>query len=433
VPVHVLAAILTLLLLWSPAANLHAQAPDRQSSSAVFGAPDPRQSPEEGSDGGLNVSGWLFGAYGDEFLSGRAPVTPLQSDPRSHGSYYGFSGRLLYDRLGEQLSMRVNAASTAGYYPAFERFVVRRQFVDISSSWIASPWRTAHVSTVGTAVYSQYGAPFTEVMSSPDSQSVEVPEGDDLFGSHRRGTLRGRVQLEQDWGRRKSIGVMAGVQSSVLERSERIDAYDLGGSFNARIARYGTFRTGYTRQAVDRGLVRYLVHQANLGGDYGRPLSTSRRTFVSFSGGTAALESRDSFRVFVTADARLSHELGRSWTGRVRYHRGITFVDEIAAPLLFQGLNADLNGLLSRRIDVGGTASLRQGTAGVSRAPSNYHVYGAVGRIRLALSRRAAVYAEYLFYHYRFGASVPLAASLPYYFDQQTVRVGVTVMTQLLR
>ncbi len=211
-PVHVLAAMLTILLLWSPAANLHAQAPERRPSSAVFGAPDPRQSPEESSDGGLKASGWLFGAYGDEFLSGRDRSHPCSWILGHNGSYYGFSGRLVYDRLGDQLSMHANAASTAGYYPAFERFAVRRQFVDISSSWTASPWRTGRVSTVGAAVYSQYGTPFTELASSPDSQSLEAPDGDDLFGLRRRGTLRGRVQLEQDWGRRKSIGVMAGAQ-----------------------------------------------------------------------------------------------------------------------------------------------------------------------------------------------------------------------------
>ena len=45
----------------------------------------------------------------------------------------------------------------------------------------------------------------------------------------------------------------------------------------------------------------------------------------------------------------------------------------------------------------------------------------------------SAVYAEYLFFHYRFAESVRLGAGLPSFFDSRTIRVGVTLMTQLLR
>jgi hypothetical protein len=430
--VHVLAAILTILILWSPAARLHAQAPEHR-LSPLFGSPDPRQAPEESLDGGLSVSGSAFGAYGDPFLSDQGLAASLQPQPLLRGSYYGLDGRLLYDRLGEKMSLRVTGASTAVYYPTVDRFMVGRQLADISSSWTTSPWRSARLSTGGAAQYSQYGVPFTEAMASPENQSLETPDADDLLGSRRRNTVAGHVQLLQEWGRDKSIGVLSNLQSSGLEGTERLNAYDLGGIFNARVARYGTFRAGYTRQEVDRGAALYAVHHANIGGDYGRPLSASRRTFVSFRGGSAALESKGQVRVFVTGDASLSYELGRSWTGRLRYNRGFTFIDEVVDPLLSDGLSADLNGLLSRRLDLSGSASFRHGTVGVSRAASSYDVYGARTRIRFALSRMSAVYADYLFFHYRFAPSVRLGASLPSFFDRQTVRVGVTVMTQLLR
>jgi hypothetical protein len=438
VPVPLLAVILTILFLRSGAASLEAQAPERRPSAAMFGAPDPRQSPEEDADGGLSVSGSLFGAYGDPFLGDQGTATSLQPHPWLRGSYYGFDGRLLYDRLlydgpGEQLSLRMTGASSASYYPAIHRFAVGRQLADISSSWTTSPWRSARVSTGGAAQYSQYGLPFTEAAASLEDQSLETPDADDLLGSRRRNALQGYVPLQQDWGRGKSIGVLSSLQSSGFAGSDRVNGYGLGGTFNARVARDGMFRAGYTRQAVDRGVVLYSVHHANLGGDYGRPLSTSRRAFVSFRGGSAALESNGQVRVFITADASLNYELKRSWTGRLRYNRGFTFVDEIADPLLSDGLSADLNGLLSRRIDLSGSGSFRHGTVGVSRTAGNYDVYGARTRIRFALSRISAVYAEYLFFHYRFADSVRLGASLPSLFDRQTVRVGVTVMTQLLR
>jgi hypothetical protein len=432
VPVHVLIVILTILFLGTPAVRLQAQAPERR-PSPVFGAPDPRQSSEESSNGGLSVSGSGFGAYGDDLATDQGFATALRPHPQVPGSTYGFDGRLYYDRMSEQLALYVNAASTGGYYPAVERLALGRQFAGISSSWIVSPWRSARMSTGGSAQYSQNGTPFTEVMAPFENQPGEMIYGDELIGSPHRGSVRGHFQLEQDLGRAKSIGVIAGAQSSLLQGSERLDGYDLGGTFSAGISRYATFRAGYTLHQMDRGVGIYAVHQADIGGDYRRPLSASRRTFVSFRGGSAALESRGRTHFFVTADASLSYELRRSWTGRLRYNRGLMFVEEIIDPLVSDGLSADLNGLLSRRIDLTASGSFRHGNVGLSSNASSYHVYGARTRIRLALSRISAVYAEYLFFHYRFAEYVRLGGGLPSFFDRQTIRVGVTIMTQLLR
>jgi len=425
----VLTFILTILVLGTSTGRLQAQAPEGR-FSPLFGAPDPRQSPEETSNGGLSASGSLFGAYGDGFLIDQGFATARQPYPRLPGPSYGYDGRLFYDRLGEQVALNANAASTAGYYPAAEQFVLGRQFAGISSSWVASSWRSGRVSTGGAVQYSRNGTPFMR-MTPPESQPVETIDGDQLIGSPHRASVQGHVQLEQDAGRGKSIGVMAGLQSSKLQGNERLDSYDVGGTFNAKIARYGTFRAGYTLQEVDRGVAFYTVHHADIGGEYGRPLSASRRTFVSFSGGSAALESKDQTRVYITADASLSYELRRSWTGRLRYDRGFTFVDEIVDPLVSDAVSADLSGLLSRRIDLTGSGSFRRGTVGLSPGATDFHVYGARTRVRLALSRASAVFAEYLFFHYSFAESVRLGG-LPSFYDRQTVRVGVTIMTQLL-
>ena len=425
-----LTAGLAVMLVLGPAAALQGQAQERRSGAVLYGSPDPRRSPEEGH-GGLSASGSVFGAYGD-YIDDRVPATSVRPYPQLQSSFYGLNGRLLYERLGEQLSMRVNGASTATYYPAVGEFRIRRQFVDISSAYVVSPWRTARLSTMGMAQYSQYGAPFAQLVvldtQALETPGLETPDGDDLFRARRRGTLRGQVLLEQDWGRRKSFAVHAGLQSTGLEGNEHVNGYDLGGTFNSRVNRYGTFRAGYTRQEVHRDFASYSVHQVNVGGDYGRPLSASRRTFVSFGGGSSAFESRGQVRVFVDADARLRHELGRSWTGTIRYSRGLTFIDEIIDPLLSSGISAELNGVLSRRIDFSGSVSFRRGTVGLSRAASQYDTYGAYTRIRFSLSRSTAAYADYLFYHYGFAETVRLASSLPSQFARQTLRVGVMFM-----
>jgi len=433
VPVHVLAAILTILVLWSPTTNLHAQAPERRPSSPVFGAPDPRQSPEEGLDGGLTVTGSVFGGYDNSLFIGPGLGTPLQAHSRSRDSHTGFSGQLLYDRPGDHLSLRGGLSGSGRYYPGLERFVVGRQSADLVSSSGMSPWRGAHLATSGMARYSRYGGPFAGAAFLPQDFPLDMFDGDNAVRLRRSDSLLGHVQLEQDWGRRKSLAILAGVQSSGLEGSERAEGYELGGALTSNVTRYGTVRAGYTRQQMDRGAARYVVHLLNIGGNYGRPVSASRRTFVTVGGGSAVLESNGQAHLQAIANAALQHEFGRSWRGSARYHRGFMFLDELAGPLMSDGLVAELNGLLTRRLELLGSGSFTHGTIGLSPSATPYNAYSAHTQVRYALSRVAAVYAEYVLFNYRFAESVRLGAGLPSYFDRQTVRVGVTVRTDLFR
>jgi hypothetical protein len=434
VSVHVLAAILTILFLWSSAASLHAQAPERRPSSALFGAPDPRQSPGERPDEGFSVAGSLFGGYDDSLFTGQGPGTPFQSHSRSRDSYAGFSGRLLYDHQpADRLSLRASVSSAGRYYPVLERLVAGRQSADLSSSSVMEPWQGARLRTGGMARYSRYGGPFAGATFLTDGYPLDLIDGDDAFRLRRSDSLHGQVQLEQDWGRRKSVAVLAGVQSSGLEGSARSRGYELGGTLSTKLARYGTLQTGYTRQELNHGGASYVVHHVNIGGNYARPVSASRRAFVTFGGGSAVLESKGEIRMQAIADAGLRYELGRSWSGNARYHRGFMFVDEIIEPLLSDGVVAELTGLLSRRLELLGSGSFTHGGVGLSRTATPYTMYLARTQVRYALSRVTAVYAEYLLFNYRFAESVRVGASLPSYFDRQTVRAGVTVMTPLLR
>ncbi len=440
VPVHVLAAILTILLLWSPAADLHAQAPERRPSSAVFGAPDPRQSPRRARMAVCRPAGRSLAPTTTTLLSGQgsAHAPPAGSSARAAPIRIRAVG---FSTIAWATSCRLRAsvASTGRYYPAFERFVLGRQFADVSSSSdrVAVAERPREHRRDGR--YSQirravHRGDVVRPTASPSSCSTETTRSD----------LRRTDDASRPCSARAGLGPAQVDRASwpesslrALEGSERAEGYDLGGTFSTRIARYGTFRAGYTRQEIDRGVRRAIWSTtSNLGGDYGRPLSASRRAFVSFSGGSAALES-----------SGLGSRLGdcrRQTQVRVRAivdrPRSLSPRDHVR--------RRDRRPVVVRRRERRARTACSPGgsigcDSGPSRAASSdcrarrapYDVYGAHSRgSGYALSRVAAVYAEYLLLSLSLRRRPSrLGGSLPSYFDRQTVRVGVTVMTQLLR
>jgi hypothetical protein len=432
VRVHPAAAFLSALLVWGAAAVSQAQeAPEPRPSHPLFGAPDPRDPPPGVLNGGLVFSGSLFGGYDDSLLGGDGLVTPPQLRPQVSGTYTGYFGRLVFDRLSDHLNLRADVSSTGRYYPGYDRFVLGKQMIDLSLGSTMSPWRGAHLSTGGAAQYARFDSPYSALAPIPDDP-MGFTEGAGDINLRSVNTVLGSVQLEQDWSRRRSLAMLASARTSEIDGSERVYGYEVGGTYSTRLARYGQFRAGYTRREIDRGITRYGVHDVNLGGNYARPLSASRRAYVTFGAGTAALESRDYLRVFAVADASLRYQFKRSWTGSVRYYRGVTFVDEITEPLLSNNVLGQVDGLLSPRLQLLVSGFYGRGDVGLSRLASNYEMSSASSQLRFALSRTAAVHAEYLFYHYRFPESVHQAGNLPSKYYRQAVRVGISFTGRLI-
>ncbi len=181
-----------------------------------------------------------------------------------------------------------------------------------------------------------------------------------------------------------------------------------------------------------RGFTSYVVHHINFGGNYGRPLSSSKRAYYTLGGGSAMLQSNSGFKVFAVADAGLTYEFKRSWTGGVRYHRGVTFVDEITEPLLSDTFVGEVNGLLSRRLQLLASGYFSSGVVGLTSAARDYNISAARSQLRFALSRISAIQAEYLFLHYDYPVSVHLLGNLPRRFNRQILLVGITLSLQLI-
>jgi hypothetical protein len=425
------AGTLIVLLVSSVPAAVHAQeVPERRPTPTLFGAPNPRGETE----GGLSMTGSLFGSYDDNILLGgqgsdtRAPTFLPRTQLR--GASTGYDTTLFFRLPSQQPTFRASVASAGRYFPEFREYVAGRQMAQAAVSAGASPWRDTNLRLTGSGRYSMNAPPFATAASLSDSD-IDVPSGEDSVRLRRTNDVRGQVTLDREWRSRKSLGMVAGIHSAQIDGGDRHEIYELGGRLGVGLARYGTFRAGYTWQDVDRGATRYVVHHLNIGGDYGRPLSASRRAFIKFSGGSAAIETSNRLRMNAIGDVDFWYEFKQSWVGAVRYHRGVTFIDEIADPLLSDGGGVELTGLFSRRLEFNTSATFAQGVVGL-RSGNSYQMYGARSQLRYALTRVLALYGEYLLFHYEFPNTVSLAGRLPPAFNRQAVRVGVTVATHLI-
>jgi hypothetical protein len=72
------------------------------------------------------------------------------------------------------------------------------------------------------------------------------------------------------------------------------------------------------------------------------------------------------------------------------------------------------------------------GAVGLTADSPRFDSYLASGRLRSALSRTLAAYAEFRYYHYQFDESVIRPIGVPSSFSRRGVRVGLSVFLPLI-
>ena len=322
--------IAALFVCSAPLTAYAQQVPERRPVQPLFGAPDPRGE----SEGGLYVTGSLFGTYDDNILlsnegsSTRPPTLPVVAlgEPLK-GAAVGYDSSVYLKLPSELPTFEARVTSTGRYFPEFGEYVAGRQMAQVSSGVSASPWRNTNLRLTGSGSYSMNAPPFATAASLSETD-VDLPNAGDGIPLRYTNDLTGAAELERDWGTGKTISALGAVHSSQIDGGPRYSAYDIGGRFGARFGQYGVFRTSYVRQDVNRSVGHYVVHHLNIGGDYAKPLSASRRAFIAFSGGSAAVQSQENYRFNAIGTVNFWYEFKQTWIGTLRYHRGVTFIDE---------------------------------------------------------------------------------------------------------
>ncbi len=134
----------------------------------------------------------------------------------------------------------------------------------------------------------------------------------------------------------------------------------------------------------------------------------------------------------VQGNVSVTYPFHLRWLFSTGYRRSVELITLLSEPVVTDGAQLSLAGVMGRRVDVSvqGRYAVGSSAAGVG----GRHLTTAHGeaRVRFALTRSLALSGEYFYYYYDFGGQRRLAPDLPSIHEQHSVRVGISMFTNLL-
>ena len=108
--------------------------------------------------------------------------------------------------------------------------------------------------------------------------------------------------------------------------------------------------------------------------------------------------------------------------------------DGATRPFLSNRVGGEITGHLNHRVAVHALPSYARGAVGLAGETNTYNSYASSTRLDIALNRRLALFTEHVVYRYQFAnGTVGLPSQLMSGVNRQTVRVGLTLWTPLVR
>ena len=381
-------------------------------------------------------AGWdsnLFLAHRDEILLSGAPLVP-NARPLSSGTYSQFSGGLGYSNNGEKLQFEASESSSARRYPDYP--VLASHGAGARLSW--TPTKRLSFSSTHQFVYQ----PWQTFASFPALFGLPLRFDQSMAPNQAFASVEGS---SRSYVTASSFTTQLSRQSSLMAGySYQLSTYDNSAAFVGPF-QWDIFAVGKGRLTNQSGLVRfnhgltrnlgwhagygysearysgdvrrYRGHTLDVGIDYNRALSITRRTTFGFSTGAIAVEQPDQTggyrRYDVTAQATLNREIGRTWNASATYMRNVEYLETARVPYFYDGVVLQFQGLMSRRSGFHSAAGATYGDLGIDRTSSRRDrfdtEYANVG-FSFGISRHLAVNTDYVFYMYslnRLGLSLP--------------------------
>lgn len=420
-------------------------------SSAIFGRAEARGLPER--EGSLDLVVQVFGGYDNDVLADQgAGGTPNQErlSTAAGGFVSGVGALLSYSRPG-LLYRRQGALgefsgwvdSSIRYYPGLGNLTGSYHRLGLQLSAPLNRRLTLHASP--RAEYSprysfrpvQDPTPLNPPADSADFGASEPPASEVDHSVVQNNSFR--------YGISAGASIAAGAHSTVdflygyTKRNSDLPSYDMevkraGVSFDHQFARDMSLKLGYARQEGDYGSgLATRAHDLDIGIDYSKPLSQTRKTFLRFNTGSTITDSVATGRsIRAIGSASLVHHMGRTWTAHAQYRRQLRYLDGFDRPLFADTVSTGLGGLLSQRMEFVTRASYSTGTVGLRANAPRFDSVTASARLRRGLTRKLAGYVEALYDHYAFEENAVRPPGLPPTFDRFGVRIGLTLWIPLI-
>jgi hypothetical protein len=288
---------------------------------------------------------------------------------------------------------------------------------------------------VSYSPYYQFGA-LPDAAPSPLSETAQS-HGD--FANTDLKTLRSvtGVDWSQTISRLSTLSVGYNVRRTTFGRADLdLSSQDIGVRLVRRLSRDVSLRVGYGYRFANSTLAQTASarnHDLDLGLDYSRELSVSRRTTVSFRSGSSMTPQPQGMAFNLTGNAALARRMGRTWSARVVFNRSVRLLEGFTQPVLSNAVTSTVTGALGRRASVSSSAGFTTGSVGLGSTSGNtYSNWTGATAVHVILTRRSALEIQYSLYGHRFGPDVLLAPGLANVLSRNGLRVGITWRAPLL-
>lgn len=231
-----------------------------------------------------------------------------------------------------------------------------------------------------------------------------------------------------------------GGSQNMLDENYDVRTRGVGGGYSYSVSRHATVRAGYREHVSEYPTSftaqskRFTQRAFDVGVNYSRPLSVSRRTTLSFGTGSSAYDDEEETYYAVTGNAALTHQIGRTWETSVTYARGLSIVGGFSEPFFADAVQGNLQGQLTRALAAIVSAGFSNGSVGLGPAGDNFDSMHVTGRLEwVARNDRVGIYGNYFYHAYEFDEAPPSAFFVPGNVDRHGVSAGLIFRIPLLR
>lgn len=362
--------------------------------------------------------------YDDDITAGTATSS---SDPRLRtGGVFAMTHLgLNYAVQGRRITFGAGASSSVRSYRAIERFTADTYSGSMFMSATVAP-RVRVSANAAASRSSHFTLAILPVFAENVVGPIEAPSIDYRLSAAELMRYQSGVQLAYNPTRRTTASVHFGTAESSAG-DYRLRSSDWGGGYTHGLTRYASLRLGYRRQQGSFGGERRIpIDSYDLGIDYARPLSFSRRTTIRIGTGAAAVEDVNRRHRTMIGHAGLHHQISRRSTLTINYNRGMGFVEGFAEPTLTDTIIGTLEARPHRRLTLINAVGFANGTVGLfAITPPKYKTYSASLRAQFDVRRGLVAFTEYMFFHYHFDNALVLPFDASNRLNRQGVRVGV--------
>ena len=401
--------------------------------AALCGVPLTAQTlapPVRGQD--LTAQASVGAGYDDDVFAETQSLSAVSPLIGTSASYGLADLGLTYAATGRRITFGAAADSSVRYYRLDDPFTARRYSgsaalsVDLTERMRA----TASVSAQRSSHHIFWIFP---ALAEPPLGQLAFPSLDFSLTSTTGRSYDSGAALTYSLTRRSTLSADYGYGEARFGEAD----FDLkrerwAGRYTNGFTRYASLRLGYgIEDATYVNRQRFRRRTIDVGVDYARPLSFSRRTTLSFGVGTAGLDDGQATYYTLTGHANLIHQLARRWGLNAAYNRNVGFISGFLQPFLSDSAALSTTGRLHRRLMLTMSAAYSNGTVGFDVEAPRYETYTGSARIQFLLGRGVSAFGESVYYHSRFDEQVALPLNSPRSLDRHGLRGGLNYTVEV--